>query len=194
MTRPFTFKINAAELFTQIQGMNNDEKATFITQFAVDLLTLKPVLDYSKSIVEETMQLIETRSKNGKLGGRPKSKTKAKVKLNESKIKAKPKPEREREVKIEEEKKEYAEKVTMTEKQYLALIQKFGDQKTALAIQKLSVAKCASKKLKYDSDYHAILKWVIEAVEKTLPQYPPQTPKLKYGDPGYVTDQRKLVI
>lgn len=68
--------------------------------------------------------------------------------------------------KKEEEKKEYAEKVFMTDDQYIRLVEKYGATKTTQAIEKLSLSKCANSKMKYDSDYHAILKWVIAAVER----------------------------
>lgn len=95
MARPFVFRFHAAELFAQIQSMNIDEKAAFITQLSIDLLTLKPNSEYSKQLIDETLNLIEIKSKNGKKGGRPKSQAKAKVKLNESKEEAKPKQEEE---------------------------------------------------------------------------------------------------
>lgn len=95
MARPFIFRINAAELFTELQVLNSDQKAAFITQFSVDLLTLSGTLDYSKKVIFETLQLIEKRSESGKLGGRPKSKTKAKVKQRLSEAKANTKQEEE---------------------------------------------------------------------------------------------------
>lgn len=108
MARPFVFRINAAELFTHIQGMNNDEKAVFITQLSVDFITLKASSDYSKGIIDETLQFIEKKRINGSKGGRPKTETKAKVKLNKSEgeAKAKPEAEAETETEVEEELKE----------------------------------------------------------------------------------------
>jgi len=97
MSRPFIFRVHASELFSQIQGMDNNEKAAFITQFSVDLITLNGTSAFSKSIIEETLQFIEKKRINGLKGGRPKSERKAKVKLNESKRKAKAKPEAETE-------------------------------------------------------------------------------------------------
>jgi len=168
MARPFIFRIHAAELFAQIQPLNDDEKAAFVTQFSIDLLTLNGTSDYSKTIIADTMKLIESKRENGKKGGRPKTETKAKVKLNKSKPKAntKQEEEEEEEEEVKKEKKEYAEKVFMTDDQYLKLLETHGNQKTARFIEKLSIAKCANNKMKYDSDYHAILKWVISAVEK----------------------------
>ena len=171
MARPFIFRIHAAELFTQIQDLNTQQKADFITQLSVDLLTLKGNSLYSKQVIDETLKLIEVKRENGKKGGRPQKLNKPKAKLNKPKAKLK------EEVEVKEEKKEYAEKVLMTEDQYLKLIAKHGDQKTSQAIEKLSVSKCANKKMKYDSDYHAILKWVIAAIEKE-PAYIPGKPRL----------------
>lgn len=190
MARPFVFRINAAELFTEIQLLNTEQKASFISQFSVDLLTLSGTFEYSKKVINETLQLIEKRSESGKLGGRPKSKTKAKVKQRLSKAKANTKQEEE--VEVKEEKKEYAEKVLMTEKQYSALLEKHGTTKTAQAIEKLSVAKCANNKMKYDSDYHAILKWVITAIEK---DFIPKASKPLPGTPEYKAElQKRLAL
>lgn len=58
----------------------------------------------------------------------------------------------------------YAEKVTLTEEQYKKLVDKHGQENTLAFIEKLNNAKCANKKLKYTSDYHAILNWVVDAV------------------------------
>ncbi len=58
----------------------------------------------------------------------------------------------------------YAEFVSMTLEEYQKLIDKYGEVNTKRFIEKLDNAKGANKKLKYDSDYRAILNWVIEAV------------------------------
>lgn len=57
----------------------------------------------------------------------------------------------------------YAESVTLTEKQYQTLLDEHGHVKTEQFIEKLNDHKCA-KGVTYKSDYHAIRKWVIEAV------------------------------
>jgi hypothetical protein len=162
-TRPFVFRVHAAELFTQIQPLNMEQRGEFITQLSVDFLTLNPSSDYSKSILDETMQLIEKRKEAGKLGGRPKSKDKAKVKQRLSKGKAKPKQEEEIEVK--EEKKDFAEKVKLTISEHKKLVEKYGPKFTKICIDKLSAYKL-SKGKKYDSDYGAILTWVVDEVMK----------------------------
>lgn len=63
-----------------------------------------------------------------------------------------------------EEKIQYKDFVTMTEKEYQKLIDKYGEDNAKLLIEKLDNTKGANLKLKYDSDYRAILKWVVEAV------------------------------
>lgn len=62
---------------------------------------------------------------------------------------------------INENKKTYAEFVTMTEDQYAKLVAKYGSHDTEGIIQSLSNYK-GSKGATYKSDYHAILKWVAE--------------------------------
>ncbi len=58
----------------------------------------------------------------------------------------------------------YAEFVLMTPEEYQKLVNKYGEKNTKRFIEKLNNTKGANKKLKYDSDYFAILKWVVEAV------------------------------
>lgn len=61
----------------------------------------------------------------------------------------------------------YAEFVTMTEAEHQKLVDKYGEQKTALFIEKLDNAKGA-KGYSYKSDYRAILTWVVGEVEREL--------------------------
>ncbi len=61
----------------------------------------------------------------------------------------------------------YAEFVSMTETEYQKLVDKYGEQKTAMFIEKLDNAKGA-KGYKYKSDYRAILNWVVEKVQNEL--------------------------
>lgn len=71
-TRPFSFKIHAAELFSAVQKIPMKQRAEFITQFATDLITLEPVTEYGKHVVEETANFIKKQSEYGKSGGKPK--------------------------------------------------------------------------------------------------------------------------
>jgi len=63
------------------------------------------------------------------------------------------------------QKKEYAEFVTMTEKEYQNLVSQYGEHNTRLMIKKLDNYKGANGK-KYKSDYRAILSWVADEVLK----------------------------
>jgi hypothetical protein len=65
-----------------------------------------------------------------------------------------------------DKKRNFAEFVTLTLKEYRKLKNKYGKEDTKKFIQKLDNTKGANLKLKYDSDYRAILKWVIDSVLK----------------------------
>lgn len=63
----------------------------------------------------------------------------------------------------------YAEFVSMTEAEYKKLLEKYGDEFTKRLIEKLDNWKgVAPKKRKYESDYRAILTWVVDAVNEKL--------------------------
>lgn len=81
-------------------------------------------------------------------------------KENKPKKAATPKPQAPPKIK-------YAEFVSMTEAEHQKLVDKYGEQKTAMFIEKLDNAKGA-KGYTYKSDYRAILNWVVEDVEKDL--------------------------
>lgn len=69
-----------------------------------------------------------------------------------------------------DEKKQYAENVWLSLKQYHELIGRYGRKQTDEIIEYFSLCKC-SKGYKYASDYHAILKWAVDAYrEKTMRQ------------------------
>ena len=94
---------------------------------------------------------------------------------------AKPKPE----------KKKYAEFVSLTEAEYQKLVERFGDQVANMAIEILDNYKGANpKKRRYESDYRAILNWVVKRVKEENPQLfrnsanPGSGRGLGYYDPG----------
>ena len=60
-------------------------------------------------------------------------------------------------------KKKYADYVSMTEKEFDKLVDKYGKSQTATMIDKLNSYK-GSKGKRYKSDYMAILTWVVDAV------------------------------
>ena len=70
--------------------------------------------------------------------------------------------------KDEPEKKAYADFVMLTEAEYARLVEKYGEEKTRRMIEVLNNYKGQSEKnkKKYDSDYRAILNWVVGRVEE----------------------------
>jgi len=61
----------------------------------------------------------------------------------------------------------YAEFVSMTEAEHQKLVERYGEQKTAMFIEKLDNAKGA-RGYTYKNDYRAILNWVVSDVEKEI--------------------------
>lgn len=165
--RPFNFRFNSAELFSQIHLLSVEEKADFITQLATDLITLNGTFEYSKMMIEETMQLIEKKSINGKKGGRPKTKNKAKDKQNKAKVISSLSNKNKNNEEEKDKKEKFAELVTMTQEEHNKLIEKHGSEKTEWMIDKLNNAKGA-KGYKYESDYRAILNWVVAEADKNF--------------------------
>lgn len=73
----------------------------------------------------------------------------------------------------EEERKEYAKQVTMTEKEYQDLVNSYGEQIANQLIEQLSLYKQA-KGTTYDNDYAAIIRWVtvrLHEMEKEKTNY-----------------------
>lgn len=66
------------------------------------------------------------------------------------------------------EKIDFAEFVRMKQSEYDTLVEKYGKAATAKFIEVLDNYKGANKK-KYDSDYRAILSWVVDKVKKEHP-------------------------
>jgi hypothetical protein len=76
--------------------------------------------------------------------------------------------EKEQEEELEKEKEiksSYADNVTLSEKEYTKLVNKYGKRVADASVTKLSAAKSA-KGYKYKSDYAAILNWVVGEVIK----------------------------
>lgn len=71
--------------------------------------------------------------------------------------------------KAQDNKKKYAEAVTMTEEEYQKLTQQHTKAFVDKCIEILNNYKLSSGK-RYKSDYHTILNWVIERVSKDYPQ------------------------
>ena len=71
--------------------------------------------------------------------------------------------------KAQDNKKNYAEAVTMTEEEYQKLTQQHTKAFVDKCIEILNNYKLSSGK-QYKSDYHTILNWVVERVSKDYPQ------------------------
>ncbi len=122
MRRPFIFQINAAELFAEISNLDDSAKSKFITQLSTDLITLKPVIPFSETVIQKTLDFIEKKSAAGKLGGRPK---KAQVKHSLSTPEASPKHTLTYKNKNKE--KEYTEEEKPDEVPYSEIIAKMNE-------------------------------------------------------------------
>ncbi|NCU28900.1 MAG: helix-turn-helix domain-containing protein [Candidatus Moranbacteria bacterium] len=72
-----------------------------------------------------------------------------------------------------EKKEQYAEFVSMTEKEHNTLIEKYGEEKTNMCIERLDNYKGSNGKT-YKSDYRAILSWVAAEVDKDLKKQLPK--------------------
>lgn len=75
----------------------------------------------------------------------------------------------------------YAEFVSMKEKEYDTLIEKYGYPQTKAMIEKLDNWKGANGKI-YKSDYRAILSWVVKAYNEDL---------IKYGNNKHIDEAKK---
>lgn len=66
---------------------------------------------------------------------------------------------------IEQEKKKYADYVSLKDSEYEKLVKRFGERFTKECITVLDNYKGAKKGRTYESDYRAILSWVVKRVE-----------------------------
>jgi len=98
MSRPFVFRINAAELFAEVQSLHHKQRSSWILKFSQELLTLKPTLSYSEKVISEAIEFMDKKRVAGLKGGRPqKTKGLAEVKQSITNAKPKTKPETETE-------------------------------------------------------------------------------------------------
>jgi hypothetical protein len=65
----------------------------------------------------------------------------------------------------EEEKDQHAERVRLTPSEYSILVNRYGQEKTGRLITELNLYKLATGK-EYESDYAAIMSWVVKRVEE----------------------------
>ena len=78
-------------------------------------------------------------------------------------------PKRKKKTEDDPDKKKYAEFVSMEEREYQSLVEKYGEQATAKMIELLDNYKGSSGKT-YKSDYRAILNWVVDKAKKECPK------------------------
>jgi len=98
--------------------------------------------------------------------------------------------EKEKDKVKEKEKKEIAPFVKLTEKEHEKLVKDFGEDIAQKAIDKMSTYKGANpKKRKYESDYMAILNWVIKEVSGLDPPDLRVKIKAEQAQPGYIHHQ-----
>jgi len=116
---------------------------------------------------------------NGSQCDAPKAKAKAKAESSEAEAEAKP-PIREKPIK---KKTRYLDEVRLTGDEYQKLLGHHGQDKLDKIIELLNNHK-KSKGVKYKSDYHAILKWVIAAVEEKARGNPFKPSEVERLDPG----------
>jgi hypothetical protein len=193
MSRPFIFKFNAAELFAQIQPLNVEEKAAFIDQLSIDLLTLKARTEYAQQLIDETIKLIDTKRENGKKGGRPKNLKKARVKLKKPEVNSSL-SYKDKDKDKDKDKKPYTENVFLAESEHETLVKKYGEEFTMKCIEKLSGYKLSNGK-EYKSDYGAINYWVVDEIKKTFKTPEQPKPELVRGTPEYKAAlQKKLAL
>lgn len=80
-----------------------------------------------------------------------------------------PAPRRKKKADDDPEMKKYAEFVSMEEREYQSLVEKYGEKATEKLIELLDNYKGSSGK-KYKSDYRAILNWVVDKAKKEHPK------------------------
>lgn len=176
----YFYRIEPMEILAEMICIPESERGQWSVTFFRELSKGDPdavTIPIVARVIKEAMAYREKLSANGRNGGL------AKAKQGHSKAIARLKPGQAiakqgcspalANSSNNNNKKEYVEAVSMTEKEYQSLVGKYGEVFTAMCLEKLSNAKLANTKLKYDSDYRAILKWVVEAVQKSLPQSKP---------------------
>lgn len=74
MSKPFFYRINAADFFSVINSIKSDrERGRFVYQFAVDLVTQSGTSSYAKSVISEALKYIEKKREAGSKGGKQKA-------------------------------------------------------------------------------------------------------------------------
>jgi hypothetical protein len=179
MSKPFFYRIEAGALM----DFATDEEGQGISllRFAKELQKGQSDIAFIQGIIDEAHDFINQRSIAGKKG-------------MEKRWSKKHKPKRNTDItnlntvitefntvitnnntpvtSSSNNKKQYRENVLLTDVEYDTLFQKHGKAFVEKCLDKLSSYKLANGKT-YKSDYGAINQWVVEAVQKSLPQNKP---------------------
>jgi hypothetical protein len=74
VSKPFFYRINAAEFFTEVNKYRTArELEKFILQFAKDLITCSSASEYGQHVISEAINYIEKKKKAGSKGGQAKA-------------------------------------------------------------------------------------------------------------------------
>ena len=68
MSKPFFYRINAAEFFSLIRGLSNKELAKWTRDFASDLVAGNSTDPFTTSIIEEAAKFKEKKAEAGRKG------------------------------------------------------------------------------------------------------------------------------
>lgn len=209
-SRPFAFKIVAAEFFAAVHKIPLKRRGEFITQFVTDLVTLEPVTEYGTQVVGETIDFIKKQSEFGKSGGKPKHRHPiGTLEAPFTEPIGTPYPEVELEVKEEIKEKPKDLKPTPLKSQMFEIckawkafieMRKFIRKPLTNYAMDLT-CKTLEKLHREGHDPIAVLNKSVEhnwqgvfPLKDDEPSKADQPAELKFGDPGYKTDQRKLAL
>jgi len=162
----------AGKLFKHILSYVNDENPEI--EDLILQVAFEPIKQQLKRDLKHWESICKVRSESGKMGGRPTKKAKkanALFEKQKKQTKAKKADNDNDNVNdtdndnVKEEKKKYADYVSMTEKQYTELCTKYSEHNTKILIEILNNYKGSSGK-KYKEDYLAILNWVVDKAKQ----------------------------
>lgn len=171
-TKNFFYRINPNEVLGE--AIFQEDKEQWFLQFFNDLRNDDPEntkTDLAKEIIIEAHAFREKRSIAGKASAAQKHNKKKRKATNvehmlDTCLEVLQQNSTNSSSSKATAKKPYAENVSMTESEYQKLVESHGQDKTDWMVRKLDNAKGANSKLKYTSDYRAILKWVVDCADK----------------------------
>jgi hypothetical protein len=74
MSKPFFYKINAAEFMAEVFKIPRGKHKEWLSQFALDLVAAEGNTDYSKKLIDEVQEYRKKQALHGSKGGRCKKK------------------------------------------------------------------------------------------------------------------------